>query len=60
MRFDLEHHVVLFVEPHYAGVVAEHADAPIAVAQPAGGWARGGKNRFLEHVVEPPLAASSR
>jgi hypothetical protein len=56
VRFNFEGQVVLFVEPHDPGVVAEHAHAPIVVAKLMPDRVRGRKDRLLEHVFEPPFA----
>ena len=52
MSFYFEGDVVLFVEPHDAGVIFKHAHAPVVVTKIGPDLHRGGKDRFLEHVVE--------
>ena len=58
VRFHLENHVVLVVEPDHARVVAEDAYAPIVETQLFADFLRGGENRLLEHVLEAALARS--
>ena len=52
VRLDLEDDVELVVEAHDAGVVLEHAHAPVVVRPPLADLLRGGEDRLLEHVLE--------
>jgi hypothetical protein len=56
VRLDLEHDVVLVVEPDHPGVVLEHAHAPIPLARLVADMFGGRENRLAEHVLEMPLA----
>ena len=49
--FDFEAHMEVVVERDNAGIVLEHADAPVVVAQRFANRLGGGENGFLEHVV---------
>ena len=57
VRLDLEDDMMRIVEADHAGVVAEHADAPVLWAEAAADLAGGGEDCLLEHVLEVPLAA---
>src|SRR5262245_60344814 len=55
MRFNLEHQIVVVVEPDDASIVLEDADARIVLAALLPGGAdllSGSKNRLLEHIFE--------
>ena len=58
VRFDFETGVKFFIKLDDAGVVLEHADTPIVVAQIFADRLSRRKNGFLEHVVEPPVVAA--
>ncbi len=55
VRFDFEADVVLIVESDDAGIVFEHAHAPVGRAQIATDLLRGGENGLLQHVLKMPL-----
>ncbi len=55
VRLDLEADALLFVERHNAGVVLEHADAPVVVTQPFADLDGGCEDRLPQHVLEVPL-----
>ena len=52
----LKHTLYLLVEAYDAGVVLEHAHAPVVLAELLANLLRCREDRLLEHVLEPPLA----
>ena len=56
VRLDLEHDMLIVEKADDAGIIAKHAHAPIVGAELAANLDGGGEDRFLEHILEVPLA----